>query len=96
MAKRTPRQQSKHNKGVQASVDYYTEQGYKVQADLRGHEQPETIGGRRPDVIAQNAQETVIVEVETKESFEKDKDQQQTFKEYADSHKDVRFRRKTV
>lgn len=96
MAKRTPRQQSKHDKGVQASAEYYNQQGYNVQADIPGFARPETVGGRRPDVIAQNNQETVIVEVETKESLEKDREQQQAFEEFADSHKNVRFRRKTV
>lgn len=96
MAKRTPRQQSKHDKGVQKSAEYYEEQGYNVQADIPGYDKPRTIGGRRPDVIARNQHETVIVEVETKDSLEKDRDQQETFKEYADEHENVRFRRRTV
>jgi len=96
MAKRTPRQQSKHDAGVQDSAEYYEQQGYNVQADISGYDKPKSIGGRRPDVIARKKQETVIVEVETKDSLEKDKAQQETFKEYADEHKKVRFRRKMV
>ncbi len=49
-----------------------------------------------PDVIASNNEETVFLKVETKDSIEKDKDQQETFEDYADKHKNVRFRRKTV
>lgn len=96
MAKRTPRQESKHDEGVQRSAAYYEQKGYRVQADIPGYDKPTTIDGRRPDVIARNNQETVIVEVETKDTVEKDKAQRQTFREYAEEHKNVRFRQKTV
>lgn len=96
MAKRTPRQQSKHDTGVRSTAEYYEQQGYNVSADIPGYDQPRTIDGRRPDVIARSKKETVIVEVETKDSLQKDKPQQETFKDYADSHDKVRFWRKTV
>lgn len=81
---------------MQDNAEYYERQGYKVQADILGYDKPRTIGGRRPDVIARNNQETVIVEVETKDTLEKDQAQQETFREYAETHKNVRFWRKTV
>ena len=96
MAKRTPTQQSKHNKGVQDSAEYYERQGYEVKADLSGYPRPPTIDGRRPDLVATNGKETVIEEVETGDSFEKDKDQRETFKDYADTHNNTRFWTKKV
>ncbi len=96
MTKRTPRQQSKHDRGVQASAEYYEQQGYNVQADIPEYDRPRIIGGRRPDVIARSSQETVIVEVETRDTVDKDQAQQETFKEYANEHKKTRFWRKTV
>jgi hypothetical protein len=96
MAKRTPRQQSKHDRGVQDSAKYYEGQGYKVKADLPDYPKPPTIDRRRPDLIATKGPETVIEEVETRESFEKDKDQRETFKEYAEAHKNTRFWTKKV
>ena len=96
MSKRSPRQQSKHDRAVENTAKYYEAQGYRVQADIAGYEKPKTIDGRRPDVVAKGEGETVIVEVETRDTVETDKSQRETFKEYADAHDDVRFRTKTV
>ena len=96
MARRTPQQQSKHDRGVEALAKYYESQGYTVLADIHGYEQPKTLEGRRPDVIATGNGEKVIVEVETRDSLDTDKSQRETFKEYADSHKNIRFWTKTV
>jgi len=38
MARRSPRQQGKHDKGVKATADYYSAQSYKVEADIEGFE----------------------------------------------------------
>jgi len=96
MARRSPRQQGRHDKGVKATADYYSAHSYKVEADIEGFDQPESINGRRPDVIAKKGNETIIVEVETKDSVEADKAQQKVFENYADSHKNVKFRTKIV
>lgn len=96
MVRRTPRQQSKHDEGVRKSAEYYEQKGYGVQADIPGYDRPRTVSGRRPDVIARNPKETVLVEVETQNSVAKDKGQRETFKKYADGHKNTRFRQKKV
>ena len=94
MAKRTPRQQSKHDKAVKKTADYYKGLGYNVQADIKNYDQPDTINKRRPDVIAKKGKETVVVEVETNDSIKTDQKQIETFKEYADDHKNTKFRLK--
>src|SRR3989338_4781077 len=40
MTKRSSSQQSKHDKGVKKSADYYDNQGYKVYADISGYPTP--------------------------------------------------------
>jgi len=96
MAKRSSRQQTKHEEGVQSSAEYYESQGFNVQADIQGYPKPKTIGGRRPDLIATKGRETVIIEHETLDSLQKDEDQRETFKDYADTHNGVRFRTRVV
>lgn len=96
MAKRSPRQQGKHDIGVKKTADYYLTQGYKVKADIKGFDQPESINKRRPDVVAKKNGKTVVVEVETKDSIKTDEAQQKVFQDYADSHKNVKFRTKVV
>lgn len=97
MANRTPRQQTKHDRAVEKTAEYYEKRGYKVQADITGYNKPDTINGRRPDVIAKKrGEQTVIVEVETKDSLEADTAQREKFQAYADAHDNVRFRNKTV
>ncbi len=66
--KRTPGSQSKHNKAEQKRAEQLQRQGFKVKADLKKWDQPETIGGVRPDIDARKGQQRVIVEVETPES----------------------------
>ena len=96
MTKRSKRQQTKHDQAVQKSAEYYEKQGYDVQADISGYEKPETINNRRPDVIAKKGVDEVILEVETKDSVGKDKAQQKAFEDYADAHKNARFRKKII
>lgn len=94
MAKRSKRQQSIHDKVVKKSADYYLRLGYKVKADIKGFDRPNTISKKRPDLIAKNGKEIVILEVETEETVEKDRKQQNVFQQYALRNQRVRFRRK--
>ena len=94
MAKRTPKQQTKHYKEVKNQAQYYKRQGIKVEADIEDFDKPKTINGRRPDIIAKKGKKVIIVEIETSESLKKDEGQQKVFKNYADKHKNVRFRTK--
>ena len=94
MAIRSTRQQSKHDKEVTRIADYYQRQGYKVKADVKEFEQPKVIQGRRPDVVAKRDGNTVLVEVETPDSLKNDKAQRETFENFADGKKNVKFRLK--
>lgn len=96
MAKRTRQNQSKHDAAVKSSADYYRRQGYKVQADIAGYDQPKTLNGRRPDVIAQKGKKEVVLEVETPSSDKSDRAQHRAFKKYADANKNARFRKKVT
>ena len=96
MTKRTPRQQTKHNKEVQRLADYYRGQGFRVEADIKGEDQPDAINHRRPDVVAKKGGKEIIVEVETRETDAKDQSQHDAFKDYADRSKYRRFRKKVV
>ena len=96
MAKRSPRKQTKHDSAVKKSAEYYKQRGYKVFAAIPGYPSPETIDKRKPDVFAEKGKEKIIIEVETKDTIDKDKRQQEIFKNYADRRKNVRFWRKLV
>jgi len=91
MTKRTVRQQSKHDLAVECSAEYYEQEGYNVQADIEGYKSPKLINGKRPDIVATKKDDKVIVEVETEDSLETDQKQLKVFKDYAGSHKNVRF-----
>ena len=98
MARRTKRSQSKHDIEVKRIAKELEKKGYKVKADIRGYSKPETIGGYRPDVVAQKGKEKKIVEVETSESVKNARDiaQQQAFRNAANRSKSTTFRRTIV
>ena len=93
-AKRSKQQKSKHDKALQSSANYYQNQGYKVDAALKGYNQPKTINGKRPDLIAKKQGKEIILEVETKKTIQADRRQQQIFKNYANKSKNRQFRLK--
>lgn len=94
--KRSPRQQTKHDKEVKRISDYYKNLGFKVKADIKGEEKPNTIKNKRPDVFAKKGKEEIIVEVETKDSDDIDQKQQEIFQEHAKKSKNRRFRKSVV
>ena len=96
MSKRTPRQQTKHDRTVERSAKSYQGKGYRVRADIAGFKQPGLIGGRRPDVVAQKGKKVVIVEVETKDTMKNAHDLQQRniFRKHERINKNVSFRLK--
>ncbi len=69
--------QSKHNKTVKKLAEQYQGKGYKVKADIKGWGKPDTIRGVRPDIIAEKGGHKTVVEVETKDSVDSKRDQQQ-------------------
>jgi len=92
MANRTPEKQTKHDKKVEEQANYYVRKEYKVWADLKGWGMPAKRNGFRPDVVAKSNVKEIIVEVETEDSINSDKDQISAFREYAKSRPNVEFK----
>ena len=94
MARRNPQTQSKHDRKVKQIAQEYKKKGWKVKADLPGYEKPDPIGKKRriPDVVATKAGAERIIEVETKETIARDKDQQATFRRRAGQKPRTTFR----
>ena len=92
---RSKRTQSKHDTEVQAIAKKLEKQGYNVQADVPGFQQPKTIGGYRPDVIAKKGNQRKIVEVETPDSAKSTRDlnQQKAFQQAANRSQNTTFKR---
>ena len=92
MANRTTERQTKHDKKVSEEANDYANKGYKVWADLKGWGMPSERNGYRPDVVAKSSVKEIIVEVETDDSIETDKDQISAFKKYAEARPNVEFK----
>ena len=84
MVQRTPQRQSVHDQKVEEIARGYINRGWATKADLAGHSQPDTIYGHIPDVqaVLSNKWEEVI-EVETQDSLQADREQQAAFQRYA-------------
>ena len=95
---RSKHSQSKHDAEVRRTAKKYKEQGYKVEADVSGFDQPSTIGGFRPDVVAKKGNKRVIVEVETPDSVDsaRDQKQQKAFSQTAERSSNTKFTRKVT
>jgi hypothetical protein len=93
MAKRTKQQQTKHNKRIATLARKHKRGGACIKADIRGYKQPKPIGKNRriPDLIVQKGGWTKIIEVETKNSVKKDKQQHATFRRSASHKKRTKF-----
>lgn len=93
MAQRTLQRQQDHDDKVEEIAKGYIRSGWSTKADLKNYSKPDTIYGHIPDVQAllSNKWEE-IVEVETPESLDTDKDQHQAFKRYADEKPYTEFK----
>jgi hypothetical protein len=66
---RSEQSQADHDRRVKSLAENLIRQGFSVQADLKGYDQPSTFNGLRPDVIGRKpGGERVIYEVETRDS----------------------------
>ena len=72
--------QNEHDKVVRREAKNLVRNGWTVRADLAGYEPPEPIGkkGVVPDIVAAKRGHTRIVEVETPDSLDSDKEQRAT------------------
>lgn len=91
MPKRTLEKQSAHDKCVEKLANERKNEGNTVEADLDGWDKPPEINGYIPDIRARTRATTRIIEVETEETLESDKDQHDAFKEYAEKNDNVYF-----
>ena len=78
-------QPTNHDKRVMREVRRLERAGWKVKADLPGHERPAAIGrkNRIPDIEATKPGTRKLIEVETPESLASDSKQQSTFRRSA-------------
>lgn len=74
-----------HDRRVKREVTRLRRGGWKVKADLPGHERPAPIGkkNRIPDIEATKPGTRRLIEVETPESLVSDSEQQSTFRRSA-------------
>ena len=85
--------QSKHDVKVKGKANSLKRQGWKVKADVKGYDRPDPIGKykRIPDIQAEKAGARKIIEVETKDTMQIDKKQQETFRKSAAQRKRTSF-----
>ena len=95
---RSKRSRSKHDAEVRRVARDLERKGFDVEADVSGYQQPGTIGGYRPDVVAKKGRQRKIVEVETEDSADsaRDQQQQQAFRNAAKRSQDTTFKRRIV
>ena len=82
-----------HDKKVEQVVKQLKRKGWNVEADLKGFNNPDSIGQNNfiPDIVAKKSGATKIIEVETEKTVEKDKDQQEAFRRSAGQKKRTTF-----
>ena len=84
MAYRRPEKQTIHDRKVKEIADSYNARAWLVKADLAGYDKPDTINGYIPDVQATLSNKwEEIIEVETQDSLQADREQQAAFQKYA-------------
>ncbi len=92
---RTKSLQTCHDSSVRRRAAGLKANGWKVKADIPGFSRPSTLNGSRPDIDATKDHRRRIVEVETKNSRNKDKQQQQNLRKYAKSKNNTQFMMRT-
>jgi len=73
--KRSKKNQTCHNESVSRRAAGLNANGWNVQADIRGYKQPKILNGSRPDIDATKRGKRRIIEVETRDSRFKDRQQ---------------------
>jgi len=91
--KRSGRGQSIHDSRVRQISRKLTKENWKVKADLPGYDRPNAIGEKKriPDIEAVKRGHRKLIEVETPESLEKDREQQSTFRRHAGQKPNTTF-----
>jgi hypothetical protein len=68
-APRAREAQERHDRMVALVAAQYRERGFAVAAELPGFPPPEPVEGLVPDLVARKEGETVVVEVETRDTL---------------------------
>lgn len=91
--KRFGRGQSIHDSRVRQISRKLTKENWRVKADISGYDKPSPIGKdkKRPDIEATKKGHRRLIEVETPESLEKDREQQSTFRRHAGQKPNTTF-----
>ena len=91
--KRSSKNQTCHDISVRRRAAQYESYGWNVQADIPDYTRPSTLKvdgkGVRPDIIAKKGKKTKIIEVETLESYHKDKEQHKLLRKFGRSRKNT-------
>jgi len=92
---RSKRSQSRHNGLVRRLANEYKAKGYKIEADIKGYDQPATVRGLRPDLMVQKSGHKTMIEVETPDSLgsKRDEKQQQAFKNWSKGSSTKHYKR---
>jgi len=79
------KKETKHDRKVRLEAKKLKNAGWNVQAAIPGYRQPKGIGKNKriPDIVARKRGAERIIEVETPESANKDKEQQSSFRRRA-------------
>lgn len=90
---RRDRNQSEHDNCVRVNAEMLANQGWDVQVDLPGFDQPTPIGkdDRIPDICATLGDRTLIIEVETPSTVNSHHEQHSTFRRSAAQREDTEF-----
>lgn len=90
---RRDRNQSEHDNCVLANAETLVNQGWDVQADLPGFDQPAPIGkgNRIPDIYATLGDQIMIIEVETPSTVNSHHEQHSTFRRSAAQRENTEF-----
>ena len=85
--------QETHDNRVRREAAKLNSEGWDVQADLSGYDNPEPIGkdNRIPDILATRGNKVKIIEVETPDTVDSHKDQQATFQRSAAQRQNGEF-----
>ena len=91
--KRSKSRHSAHDKRVEQIAGKLNRENWRVKADIPGYEKPRPIGKdkRRPDIEATKHGHRRIVEVETPDTVNKDRKQQQSFRRHAGQKPNTTF-----
>lgn len=83
--------QSLERKKIAKLARHYKSLGYKVYAELPGYEAPDNFVDVRPDLVVKKDDETIIIEVKTRDSTKRGKEEIEKLARYAERVPGTRF-----